>query len=206
MGQRLNIEIIKNSGEVIANCYYHWGGYTMSALEPTLQVVNAFNKIKDENLPDEVLAVKLLESTCSLSFTDMKIHYAGSDKKSLEYLKEKYPDYEFNSMYDRNVGIIGVVEEDISSTRQWCEGVVYINIESQIIDASDIVYGIDIEEYNKEYIYEEDEPVDLDNLKEIPDFSNISFNKIEELTKSLNNDSCHMYKRSNENLVYTFVE
>ena len=69
-----------------------------------------------------------------------------------------------------------------------------------------LIYGIDIEEYNEEYIYEEDEPVDLDNLKEIPDFSNISFNKIEELTKNLNNDSCHIYKRSNENLVYTFVE
>ena len=32
MGERLNIEIIKN-GETLANCYYHWAGYSNSSVE-----------------------------------------------------------------------------------------------------------------------------------------------------------------------------
>lgn len=32
MGQRLNIEVIKN-GKVVGNCYYHWSAYTLSSLE-----------------------------------------------------------------------------------------------------------------------------------------------------------------------------
>ena len=34
MGQRLNIEILKD-GDCIANCYYHWGAYT----SPTIHLV-----------------------------------------------------------------------------------------------------------------------------------------------------------------------
>lgn len=32
MGQRLNLSINKN-GKVLANCYYHWSGYTNSAIQ-----------------------------------------------------------------------------------------------------------------------------------------------------------------------------
>lgn len=58
MGQRLNLEI-KTNDKTLANCYYHWSGYTSSALELT--------KIILDNLSDKELtqdyAVELLKLT-----------------------------------------------------------------------------------------------------------------------------------------------
>ena len=58
MGQRLNLEI-KTNDTTLANCYYHWSGYTSSALELT--------KIVLDNLSDKELtqdyAVELLKLT-----------------------------------------------------------------------------------------------------------------------------------------------
>lgn len=39
MGQRLNIEIM-DSGMTLCNCYYHWSGYTQTALDITQKLVN----------------------------------------------------------------------------------------------------------------------------------------------------------------------
>lgn len=39
MGQRLNIEILKN-GEVLANSYYHWSGFSNSAINLTIYIIN----------------------------------------------------------------------------------------------------------------------------------------------------------------------
>lgn len=60
MGQRLNIEI-RSKGKVVANCYYHWSAYTMSALRLTKEIINNFDGIQDND--DVKRAVKLLEST-----------------------------------------------------------------------------------------------------------------------------------------------
>lgn len=38
MGQRLNIEM-KTKGKVVANCYYHWSAYTMTALQLTKEII-----------------------------------------------------------------------------------------------------------------------------------------------------------------------
>ena len=44
MGQRLNIEIMKN-GETIANCYYHWSAYTTSALATAIMVISNYEEL-----------------------------------------------------------------------------------------------------------------------------------------------------------------
>ena len=57
----LNLEIIYN-GECIANAYYHWGGYSYSALELLVQAGKAFRPgIKDKHEAVK-LAVEMLES------------------------------------------------------------------------------------------------------------------------------------------------
>lgn len=48
MGQRLNIEI-KSKGKVVANCYYHWSAYTMSALQLTKEIISNFDSIQDND-------------------------------------------------------------------------------------------------------------------------------------------------------------
>ena len=46
MGQRLNIQIEANDTntnetKVLANCYYHWSGYTSSAMELVKEIVDS---------------------------------------------------------------------------------------------------------------------------------------------------------------------
>ena len=60
MGQRLNIEM-KSKGKVVANCYYHWSAYTMTALQLTKEIISNFDDIKVDD--DVKRAVKLLELT-----------------------------------------------------------------------------------------------------------------------------------------------
>ena len=48
MGQRLNIEI-KKGEQLLANCYYHWSGYSETALELTKKIIDKFDDVKEEN-------------------------------------------------------------------------------------------------------------------------------------------------------------
>lgn len=45
MGQRLNIEIVKDK-KVLANCYYHWSGYSNSAVNLAIQIIERFEYIR----------------------------------------------------------------------------------------------------------------------------------------------------------------
>lgn len=58
MGQRLNLEI-KTNDKTLANCYYHWSGYTSSALELTKIILN---NLSDKELTQDY-AVELLKLT-----------------------------------------------------------------------------------------------------------------------------------------------
>lgn len=76
MGQCLSLKIHKD-GELLANAYYYWVGYTSSAIHLTSQVLEKINDLQAKN---EVLqAISLLESTGAHLTTD-EILYV---KKSL---------------------------------------------------------------------------------------------------------------------------
>lgn len=46
MGQRLNIEIVKN-GEVLANSYYHWSGFSDCAVNLTEKIIKDYDYVKN---------------------------------------------------------------------------------------------------------------------------------------------------------------
>ena len=68
MGQRLNIEIVKN-GEVLANSYYHWSGFSNSAVNLAIEIIKHFEYIKKVKVEqyiknqDLLFAIRLLEET-----------------------------------------------------------------------------------------------------------------------------------------------
>ena len=67
MGQRLNIQIEAtdtdtNETKVLANCYYHWSGYTSSAMELVYEMVSSGIYNLDISDPVEK-AIRLLEET-----------------------------------------------------------------------------------------------------------------------------------------------
>jgi hypothetical protein len=118
MGQRLNIEI-KLNNKLLANCYYHWSGYTTSSLKLTKQIIEY---LKNNNVSYDIKgAIELLNCTG-----------ASFNKQSWENAKKEglvYGNYE--KVADRNNGLIGVSEIDIKETRSWEEGRIEINIENK---------------------------------------------------------------------------
>ena len=127
MGQRLNIEITKN-GKVLANAYYHWSGFTDSAIELTTQILSGFEEVKKKvarqksSNKDLLFAIRLLELTgAGIDF---------EDKESDRVLKIGN---EFKTMIDRNEGIIGVTRKQIEETRNWEEARVEIDIATKIV-------------------------------------------------------------------------
>ena len=95
MGQRLNLSINKN-GKVLANCYYHWSGYTNSAMEKARQALDILEEQEEIGVKEAILA---LQETG-----------AGIDAKNAQNYVE--PDETIH----RNDGIIATTEDEGNRT------------------------------------------------------------------------------------------
>lgn len=137
MGQRLNIEI-KINGEVQANAYYHWSGYTSSAINLTEQILGQYEDFLDRTEP-KLSAIRLLETTD-----------AGLTPEELEKAKEDYSEVTFGKCNGRNSGLIAVSEDGMNETRYWEENRVTIDFDEETVDFN--VWSIwDKEEYLDEF-------------------------------------------------------
>ena len=119
MGQRLNIEIRKDD-KVLANAYYHWSGYTSSALVLTSEILKNIDNVNFNN--DVVKAVKLLEVTG-----------AGLTKSEFGFLSDDIRNIAFKSAIDRTDGLIAISEKGISDTQYWEEAKVEIHLDTKNI-------------------------------------------------------------------------
>lgn len=114
MGQRLNIEIVKNK-EVIANSYFHWSAYSNSAINMVADIISKFNYIKKyevENAKnkDLLLAIRLLESTGA--------GIGEKDKKqTVEQIGIIDDDIILHECQGRNEGIIDTTKDGIEKNR-----------------------------------------------------------------------------------------
>ena len=131
MGQRLNIEIRKDD-KVLANAYYHWSGYTSSALVLTSEILKNIDNVNFDN--DVAKAVKLLEFTG-----------AGLTKSQFDFLSDDIKNIKFKSAIDRNSGLIAISEKGISDTQYWEEARVEIHLDTKNIKLE--LYWDFIEEY-----------------------------------------------------------
>lgn len=135
MGQRLNIEI-KKDDKVLANAYYHWSGYTSSALGLTDKILKNIDNVNFKN--DVVRAVKLLEVTG-----------AGLTKSEFDFLNDNMRNTAFKSAIDRNNGLIAISEKGISNTQFWEEARVEIHLDTQKIKL-DLYYDVDEDDYDED--------------------------------------------------------
>lgn len=127
MGQRLNLEIW-NNGKVLANAYYHWSAYTLSAAEV---VKTALNYIKNNTVENEnilLYAIRVLEAT-GAGLTEQEIKYA----EKTDCLKNK----NFSPCKSRNHGLIGISPNGIQETRFWQEYAARI-----FIDEARVSFGV----------------------------------------------------------------
>ena len=121
MGQRLAINIHSN-GELLANAYYHWAGYTGSALQHAKYIFESGlltdDFIKAVSSPTQY-AIKLLEST-GAGYTD------------------------------RNKGLIESDPEAMDNTNQWAEAYIAIDLINRKV-IMDITWIADDEYSNEDY-------------------------------------------------------
>lgn len=199
MGQRLNIEIVKN-GKVLANSYYHWSGFSNSAVNLAIQIIQNYEYIKKYNVEvyiknqDLLFAIRLLEET-GAGLRDINA--------TRKILKDETMNLKLKECQGRNEGIIGITQEDIEETRDWEEGRVSIDIENKTIDF-DVISEYTLEELKDDY--DEEEIKEL-NIKEIDrNFKNISFEDIFELKafidKANYKKEYYFYNKSNNRYVF----
>lgn len=193
MGQRLNIEIV-NDGTLLANCYYHWSGYTTCALYLTDAIISKFDEF---NIVGSIRnAVELLEATGG-----------GVNKQELANIAQqpnKFANIDFKPAASRNDGLISVTEEGMNETRSWEEGRVTIDISSRTF-AFDVVFEYDQKEYEKECCGDECGPP-AESLPELPwDLNDIPFEDIDCL---INFVEANQYgtRDTHNNTIITWIE
>lgn len=127
MGQRLVVEIKKDDNPV-ANAYYHWSAYTDSSLEVLKQTLENYNELKESCVNENgeidavLVAVKMLENTG-----------AGLTQNEMEEMKKLYPNIDFKKAVDRNEGLISITEAEMEDSRGWSEGIIFIDLDSEMI-------------------------------------------------------------------------
>jgi hypothetical protein len=170
MGQRLNVEI-KENGEVLANAYYHWSGYTSSSLEITEFILTQIDKTNYENRI--INAIKLLEATGAGLTKDEK-------EFGLKYI-DKFNEYEFINATDRNDGLLAISPKGIEETEQWEEARVEINLYTKTINFG-AVWTETKEEYIDDYSEEDYKKIPIYNTV---DFKNITFENFIEVKNEI---------------------
>jgi hypothetical protein len=135
MGQRLNIEIF-NNGELLANCYYHWSGYTTSSMELTKIILENYDRIMALDLYIETKAILLLQLTnggLMVNDRDDELEYA------LETLPpQDLEKIELKRSINRNEGLISITENNMEETRQWEEARITIYLDTKKIDFDNV--------------------------------------------------------------------
>ena len=194
MGQRLNIQIemdIPNSSEtkVLTDCYYHWSGYTSSAMELVNEIVNS-GVYKLDILDPVEKAIRLLETT-------------GAGLAEDEFTDE-YPETKFKAAVDRNEGLIAISEKGIQETQNWEEARVTVNLTTGSIDMSGMFYD-ETDEFEAP-VYK----TKLKNLYKLKADLNSSFDTFHalytELTENVfkNSHECDMFVQ--DKCIYRVIE
>ena len=194
MGQRLNIQIEANDTDtnetkVLANCYYHWSGYTSSAMELVKEIVHS--GVYNLDILDPVeKAIRLLEAT-------------GAGLAEDE-ITDTYNEPKYKIGTDRDMGLIAISEKGIDETIKWEESRVTINLTTGSINMSDMFYD-ETDVYSRE-----DRQNHQKNLYELKADLNSSFDTFQDLYIELN-DNLYTYPlRSNmfvqDGCIYRVIE
>ena len=153
MGQRLVVQIKKEDPfdlwgeerEVLAAIYYHWSGYSTSALLETQKIIKC---IQDTNSKDKDIILRLIHFVESQGGGIER----GEGSTEWEYITDKYPHEKFKKdSISRNQGLISISPKGIDDSVQWSEGDIIINIDTQkVTDETFMGWYEDIDEVNKD--------------------------------------------------------
>jgi hypothetical protein len=210
MGQRLNAEI-HYGDKCLANAYYHWSGYTSSAIHITERIISFFLNIKEADpysLATEddrtLTAIQILEATGAGITDPDRTEVMGS-----ENISPTIKGYGINKATSINDGLIGLTERQMNITRQLEEGRVAIDILNETVNFDCWVFDTN-EEYDK--WYSDPDALSRDRRDKLPELkldpTEIPFGKFKEFGDYICGliDSCIYAIRSDDHMgVYEFI-
>lgn len=119
MGQRLNIELL-NNGKLLANCYWHWKGYTSTAVELTDRIIIENQLMEAE--PTVETAIRIFQS---LGAGVIDTDFASAKSLIGEDAVEGT---------DRNLGVIAIETDSMELIEGWEEARVQIDLSTKRIN------------------------------------------------------------------------
>jgi len=163
MGQRLVVSVEKSKRK-LCNIYFHWSGYTYSALLETKKIINCIYNHKDE--AESELLLRLIHF-CEENGGGIS---NGCDGDEWKYIQNLYPNEEFKAEgISRNNGLISLSEKEMEESQYWSEGDVYINLDTDQVDFQVYSGYEDIDEYIEDRKSWDDE-FDETELDDMPEF------------------------------------
>lgn len=201
MGQRLNLEITAE-GNVLANAYYHWSGYTSASLRVAEVALKKFEEGKRSTLDQYELALDMLENTGAKFTRDELIAWNGHTFTDIlgKVLPRKA---RISDGVNRNDGLISVTSMGINGTRIWEEARVSIDIVKKIV-LFDAIWPIDDGE--KELL--EDYELNPTEVPEINfEFEQIPFDQFDDIkNKIISLIDKEIYQVKRKGKFYSFIE
>ena len=165
MGQRLVINFLHGNSR-IANVYYHWSGYTSSALYALANFKERFDATNGipVNNPDgeEDILLHTLRALTTISDEQKKINDALAQsenqfdsifvdngarisREDSKALSERYPDEYFGDPADtnRNNGLICITEGQMEDSMSWAEADATVDLDRMRIEFNVLYYTED---------------------------------------------------------------
>lgn len=144
MGERLVVDIELN-GKTLAKVYYHWSGFTCSAIAECIKLINDWKEKKGTLEPAEMTLFKIIRGYGGGISQDV---YLQNEVKHLEALNLGLPIGETQG--SRNEGLIAFTEEGMKCHDSWAEetATIYLDREEPTLEVSGTFYGVYEEEYD----------------------------------------------------------
>ena len=185
MGQRLNIEFIYDD-KVIASAYYHYSGYTVTALE---ELSNIHNAINYENIYDKKSAILEL-----VDVFDNKLHkFSGVLDGDSKCEVQRYNiNYKPKDVKDREYGLLLLARNDINGFRKNENFRINYDLKNNVIVGNTLIFEkIDVDYTSHcEDIYDDINDGDVKYV----DFETFNIDNIAELIHFYENNKRFKYK------------
>lgn len=162
MGQRLVITVRKEQ-EDIAKIYFHWSGYSVSALEETRSLLKDIDT-KEENI--KKLQLNIIRSCESMGGGID----GGAGSAEFSYVCNMFPNVNFKVYPDRSCGLVALSENDMKEMQCWIDGNIVIDLDYNRIYNSVFYEYHSLEEYEAETDQNADEVCCYESDIDISDF------------------------------------
>ena len=168
MGQRL-VVTIHAFNEDVAKIYYHWSGYSISALCEARDIIE---NVKYKEATDvknlQLMLIRYLES-----------YGGGVDSIDRAAVRQMFPTETFTEEVNRSYGLIAISDAGMEDLQRWSEGDLTINFDEEEVFNS--VWCLETRESLKEMYYGERPKA----VKIKGNIEEVKFNDLDDLAREL---------------------